>query len=162
MTDQAAPPMPQPTAEHKLIKEHAGKWKVACKFYMEPGQPPMETNATETVEMVGEFWTISKYESSFMGMPFVGRCTLGYEPHTGKWVSTWVDSMAPVLFNFTGEQKGDTITMEGEAFSCMTNSVLKHRTVQKNVSKDEHLFEMFATMPDGNEVKMMTHHYTRA
>ena len=43
MTDQAAPPMPQPTAEHQLLKDHAGTWKVACKFYMEPSQPPMET-----------------------------------------------------------------------------------------------------------------------
>ena len=162
MSDQAAPPMPQPTAEHKTLKDHAGKWNVACKFYMEPGQPPMECSATESVEMVGEFWTLSKYESNFMGMPFVGRATLGFEAHTGKWVSTWVDSMAPVLFHFTGEQKGDTITMEGEAFSCMTNSVIKHKTVQKNVSKDEHIFEMFAVMPDGNEMKMMTHHYTRA
>jgi hypothetical protein len=129
---------------------------------MEPGQPPMEAKATETVELVGEFWTLSKYETNFMGMPFVGRATLGYEPHTGKWVSTWIDSMAPVLFHFTGEKKGDTITMEGEAFSCMTNSVLKHKTVQKAISKNEYLFEMFCTMPDGNEIKMMTHHYTRA
>jgi len=162
MTDQAAPTMPQPTAEHRLLKEHAGRWKVACKFYMEPGQPPMEAEATETVEMVGEFWTLSKYESSFMGAPFVGRATMGYEPHAKRFVSTWVDSMAPVLFHFTGEKKGDTITMKGKAWSCMTNSVLEHRTTEKHVSKDERIFEMFATMPGGDEVKMMTHHYRRA
>jgi len=162
MKDQAAPPMPKPTTEHKLLKDHAGNWKVACKFYMDPSQPPMETTANETIEMVGEFWTVSKYETSMMGMPFVGRATLGFEPHSGKFVSTWVDSMAPVLCALTGKQKGDTIHMEGEFFSCMTNSVLKHRTTEKHVSKNERIFEMFAVMPDGKEFKMMTNHYKRA
>jgi len=162
MTEHAAPPMPQPTAEHRLLKEHAGKWKVACKFYMDPSQPPMEVQATETIEMVGEFWTVSKYECDFMGAPFVGRATMGYEPHAQRWVSTWVDAMSPVLFHFTGKQVGDTITMEGDAFSCMTNSVLRHRTTEKHLGKDERIFEMFARMPDGKEIKMMTSHYRRA
>lgn len=160
--EQAAPPMPQPTAEHRSLKEHAGKWKVACKFYMDPSQPPMETQATETVEMVGDFWTLSRYESDMMGMPFVGRATVGYEPHTGKYVSTWVDSCSPTLFRLAGEQKGDTLTMRGKAWSCMTNSELEHRTTEKRISKDERLFEMFCTMPDGTEIKMMSNHYKRA
>ena len=162
MKDQAAPPMPKPTAEHQLLKDHVGKWKVACKFYMEPGQPPMESNATENVEAVGEFWTLSKFENQMMGMPFVGRATMGFEPHTGKFVSTWVDSMSPALFVLNGKQKGDTITMEGSAWSCMTNSILKHRTTEKHVGKNERIFEMYCTMPDGKEIKMMTNHYKRA
>jgi len=162
MTDQAAPPMPKPTAEHSFLKEHAGTWKVACKFYMEPGAPPMETTATEKIETVGEFWTVSRYETQMMGAPFIGRCTLGFEPHAGEFVSTWIDSMAPVLCTLRGKKKGDTIVMEGKFFSCMTNSVLKHRTTQKQISKNEHVFEMFCTLPDGTEVKMMTNHYKRA
>jgi hypothetical protein len=153
--------MPQPTAEHTKLKELAGKWTVACKFYMEPGQPPMESTAKETVEMVGEFWTLTKFENEMMGMPFTGRATLGYEPHSKQFVSTWVDSMAPVLCVLKGTQKGDTITMHGEFWSCMTNSVLKHRTTEKILGKNERIFEMFCTMPDGTEIKMMTNHYKR-
>ena len=162
MKEQAAPPMPQPTAEHKQLNDHVGNWKVACKFYMDPSQPPMETNATESVEKVGEFWTLSHYKCDMMGMPFVGRATMGFDPNKKKWVSTWIDSMSPVLFVLTGTQKGDTITLEGEAWSCMTNSVLKHRTTEKHIGKNERIFEMFCTMPDGNEIKMMTNHYKRA
>ena len=162
MTEQSAPPMPQPTAEHKLLAEHAGTWKVHCKFYMEPGQPPMESEATETVEMVGPFWTVSKFESSMMGAPFVGRATVGYEPHAKRWVSTWIDGFTPSLFVFTGTLSGDTLTMTGDGWSCMTNSVLKHRTTEKAISMNERLFEMFCTMPDGKEIKMMTNHYKRA
>ena len=162
MTDQSAPPMPQPTAEHKLIQTYVGKWKVAAKFYMDPSQPPMETQSKEVVEAVGPFWTVSKYETDFMGEPFVGRATLGYEPHSGEYVSTWVDSMMPTLRVLRGKKKGDTLSMSGKFFSCMTNSVIEHRTTDKFISKDEHVFEMFAVMPDGNVVKMMTTHYKRA
>ena len=162
MSDKTAPPMPQPTAEHKLVKDHAGTWKVACKFYMEPGAPPMETNATEKIDLIGEFWTVARYETQMMGAPFVGCSTFGYEPHTGKFITTWIDSMAPVHCTLTGKQKGDTITFEGSFFSCMTNSVLKHRATVKQIGKNERIFEMFCTMPDGKEVKMMTNHYKRA
>lgn len=162
MTQDAAPPMPQPTSEHESLREAAGTWKVACTFYMEPGQPPMECQATETVEMVGGFWTVSKYETEFMGMPFIGRATLGYEPHNDRWVSTWIDSMAPHLFYMTGKQEGDTLTLTGDNWNCMINAVTPYRMTDKRISADEHVFEMFCTMPDGNEVKMMTHHYTRA
>ncbi len=162
MTDHSTPTMPQPTAEHKLLKDHAGTWKVACKFYMDPSQPPMETNATERIDMVGEFWTVSRFETSMMGAPFTGSATLGYEPSSGKFVSTWVDSMMPVLCTLSGKQKGDTIHLEGAFLSCATNSVLKHRATEKHISKNERIFEMFCTMPDGTEVKMMTNHYKRA
>ncbi|MBL8858057.1 MAG: DUF1579 domain-containing protein [Planctomycetes bacterium] len=162
MTEQTEHQMPQPTAEHKLIQSLAGKWKVACKFYMDPSQPPMETAATEIVEKIGEFWTTSKFETTLMGAPFTGCCTFGYEAHNKQFVSTWVDSMAGVLCTLRGTKKGDTLMLDGEFFSCMTNSVLKHRVTDKLISKDEHIFEMFATMPDGKEIKMMTSHYKRA
>ena len=162
MSDPAGPPMPKPTAEHKLLAEHAGNWKIACKFYMDPTQPPMETQATERIEMVGDFWTVSRYETSMMGAPFVGSATLGYEPHTGKFISTWVDSMMPVLCTLSGKQKGDTLHFEGSFLSPMTNSVLEHRATEKHVSRNERIFEMFCTLPDGKEIKMMTNHYRRA
>ena len=40
--------------------------------------------------------------------------------------------------------------------------MLKHRTTEKIISKNERIFEMFAIMPDGKEIKMMTNHYKRA
>ena len=162
MSEQSAPPMSQPTAEHVLLKEHAGNWSVSCKFYMDASQPPMEAEATEKIEMIGEFWTVSKYETKFMGAPFVGSATMGYEPHTGKFVSTWIDCMSPVLCTFSGKLKGDTIHLEGTFFSCMANTVLKHRATEKHISRNERLFEMFCTLPDGNEIKIMSTHYRRA
>lgn len=162
MSEQNDCPMPEPTAEHRLLAEHAGRWKIACTLYMGPGVPPMQSEATEEVEMVGPFWTVSKFESSMMGMPFVGRALMGFESHTGKFVSTWVDSFSPVLFHFTGSRQGDTITLFADALSAMTGTVTRHRATEQHISKDERLFEMFCTLPDGSELKMMSNHYRRA
>ena len=70
--------------------------------------------------------------------------------------------MMPVLCTLTGKQKGDTLHLEGSFQSMITNSVLKHRTTEKHISKNERIFEMFCTLPNGTEIKMMTNHYKRA
>ena len=59
------------------------------------------------------FWTVSLFESEFMGMPFRGRSTLGYDPQKKKWVGTWVDSMSPSMFVMEGgyDAAGKVLTM---------------------------------------------------
>lgn len=162
MSETTEQQMPQPTAEHQRITAMAGKWKVHCTFWMDPSQPPMECDATETFEAVGPFWVVSKYETDFMGMPFVGRCSMGYDPHRKVYVSTWVDCMTPVLFSFTGNMKGDTLVMTGEAWSCRTNGPAKYRTTNQAKGKDEWTFEMFEAGKDGKEMKTMRMVYKRA
>ncbi len=162
MSADQGPPMPQPTAEHTDLLKMVGKWNIHCKFFMEPGQPPMETEAKETVEAVGPFWITCKFESNFMGAPFSGRASVGYEPHTKRYVSTWIDSMAPVFFHLTGEKRGNSIEMKGNAFSCMVNAVIPHRTVERHLSVNEHIFDMYCTPPGSPEIHMMSNHYKRA
>lgn len=156
------PPMPKPTPEHIQLMEDVGRWNVACTFFMAPDQPPMQSDAVEVVEAVGDFWVVSRFESSFCGMPFVGRATAGFEPHTGKYVTTWIDCMAPALSHMTGTRTGDTLTMLGDSFSCITNSMIPHRMTIKRISANERIFDMYCTLPDGHEIKIMSNHYRRA
>lgn len=157
-------PMPQPTAEHARLAEHAGNWNVACTFYMDPSQPPMQVEACEKVEMFGAFWVTSTFEADMFGAPFKGRATLGYEPHAGEYVSTWIDTMSPAHFHLRGkfDAAGKVLEMRGRAFSVMTGGVADYRTTEEHVSRDERVFEMFTTLADGTEIKMFTHRYTRA
>lgn len=154
---------PKPTAEHGKLREHAGVWKVQSSFYMDPdpSTPPMVVEAQETIEMFGDFWTCSVYESDFMGQPFRGQATLGYDPEKKEYVSTWIDTMSPTFFHFRGNFEGDTLEMKGRAFDCMSKMEANYRTTEVHKSPNERVFEMFMEMPDGNEFKMMTHVYTR-
>jgi len=162
MSSTTEQPMPQPTQEHQRIQAMTGRWNVRCTFYMDPSAPPMECEAVETYEPVGPFWVVSRYEADFMGAPFVGRSTLGYDSNRKCWVSTWIDSMTTSLFSFTGNMRGDTLEMEGDAWSCMTNQMARHRTTNRSLGENEWVMEMFLTLPDGTETKMMRAHYRRA
>ena len=166
MTQEHAttPAPPQPTAEHRKLMEHCGVWNVACTFYMDPSQPPMQVSACEKVEMFGPFWTSSVFEAEMFGAPFKGHCTVGYDPQSGRYVSTWIDTMSPTFFHFTGgfDASGKVLEMKGRAYDCMLKQETDYRTREEHVSPDERVFEMFMKLPDGKEVKMFTHRYKRA
>ena len=154
---------PQPTGEHDNLRAREGTWKVHSSFYMDPNPetPPMVVEAKETVEAFGPFWIRSVYESEFMGMPFRGTATLGYDPEKGEYVSTWIDTMSPTFFHFRGKFDGDTLVMGGRAFDCMSKMEANYRTTELHKGPDERVYEMFMELPDGTEFKMMTHVYTR-
>ncbi len=155
----------QATAEHEQLKDAVGKWKVACTYYMDPSQPPMENEATETVEMIGDLWAVSRFETDMMGAPFTGSATIGYEPLKQRWVSTWIDSMQPFLFHMTGgfDDSGKILSMSGDGPSMMEpGKMATYRTREEVVNRDERIFEMFVSTPDGNEHKMFRYVYTRA
>lgn len=154
----------QPTPEHQRLEEHAGTWKVDCAFYMDPAQPPMRVEATETIELFGPFWTSSRFQADMFGAPFEGRATLGFDPKKGKYVSTWVDTMSPQLFVFEGEfdEAGKVLEMSGEAWDMSMSYRTKYRTREEHKGPDERVFEMFMALQDGNEIKLFTHVYKRA
>ncbi len=156
--------LPTPTDEHRLLLEQVGKWNVQCTYYMDPSQPPMEATAVETIEAVGQFWTVSKFESEFTGTPFVGRATLGYDTHAKQWVGTWIDCMSTVMFSYRGAYSADTkvLDMRGEGFMALYGGVCPFRSTIEWLADGEHRFEMFVTPPGADEHKMFTYRYTRA
>ena len=163
MTDQAAPPMPQPTAEHTLLMDHVGNWKIACKFFMEPGQPPMEAQATESVEKVGEFWTLSKYQCDMMGMPFVGTGCLGYDPYKERYVGTWIDSLTTELAVMTGEMDldGNTLIMRWTARDPDSGVPTPNR-VETTFNGDSYTSNFFQGSGDGTKVMTLAMKRTAA
>lgn len=163
--DQTPPPAgPEPTSEHRRLREQAGDWSVHCTFYMDPSQPPMVVQGKETIEMFGDYWATSTFEVDMFGRPYRGRATLGYDPNAKQYQSTWIDTMSPTYFRFTGklDETGETLEMHGEAFDCMLQRTTNYRTVEQHKSPNERVFEMFMALPDGEELKMFTHVYTRA
>lgn len=153
----------QPTAEHDWIMSHLGRWIVDCSFYMDPSQPPMKVEATDTVEAHGRFFTIARFECSMMGMPFAGIATLGYDPTLKQFQSTWVDTMSPHMFFFTGtlDAGKKVLTMKARGPDPMTRQPTDWRTVEEHVDANTRKFEMFVNM-GGRDVKLFTHVYRRA
>ena len=98
---------------------------------------------------------------SFMGMPFEGRSTMGFDPWTGEYMSTWMDSMSANFFHLRGKHEGDLLVLRGEAREPQGGGLTNYKITQKDISDDEQYMEMFMEA-GGQEVKLWEMHYTRA
>ncbi len=107
---------PQPGPEHNWLQQMVGEWETEMQAYMEPGEPPVVSQGTETIRPLGEFWTISDIEGTMMDKPFLGNLTLGYDAKKQKYVGTWVDSMTGHLWQYDGtvDESGKVLTLEAE------------------------------------------------
>lgn len=165
MSEQPDCQMPTPTAHHARLQRDVGRWNVACTYYMDPSQPPMECTAVEEIEAVGGFWTLSRFTADFMGMPFVGRCTLGWDARKEKFVGSWIDSMSSTMFVMEGDFSADgrTLEMRCEGPHMATGDIVPMRMVTSYGDDGTHTFDMFVGNPGGHgETKAFHYVYTRA
>jgi hypothetical protein len=97
-----------------------------------------------------------------MGNPFTGIGVTGYDNHTQKYVSTWIDSMGTAIpfFEGTGSADGKTITQEA-CYEDPIKGPMKWGSVTRIVDDNTHVFEMYGTDKSGKEEKMMEITYTR-
>lgn len=155
---------PQQTQQHQWLLSHVGKWNVDCSFYMDPSQPPMKLKGTDIVEAHGPFFIVAKFSAEMFGAPFHGIATTGYDPANGQFQSTWIDTMTPYLYVFTGQldPSGKLLHFHGRAPNPMTQEMAEWRTVEEHIDQDTRKFEMFMTTADGQEFQLFTHIYTRA
>src|SRR5439155_18730659 len=93
----AQPPSPKPGPEHEHLKKMEGTWDAVIRA----GEG--ESKGTMVYKMeLGGFWLVSDFKAEFGGQPFRGRGVDGYDPVKKKYVSSWVDSMSPMLLVFEG------------------------------------------------------------
>lgn len=150
-------------APHKLLASMAGGWNTKIKSWMEPDRPPMESTGTCEQKMVlGGRFLLQEFTGEMMGSPFTGIGIAGYDNHTQKYVSTWIDSMSTAILFFegTGSADGKTITQETR-YDDPIKGPMKWRSVTRIVDDNTHVFEMYGSDKSGKEEKMMEITYIR-
>jgi hypothetical protein len=150
--------MPKPGKEHQLLASAAGNWDVAIEM---AGMPASKGTATIEMAMNG-FWRVEHFKGEMGGMPFEGRGVTGFDPIKGKYVATWVDSMAPALTVTEGtyDEKAKTLTMIGDGYN-ETGQKAKYKFVHTTKDADHFVFELSQVGGDGKDVKVLTINYTR-
>ena len=90
--------------QHELMAEHVGTFDVAIKSWSDPAAPPMESMgvAIRTLHMGGRVLH-EEFQGDMMGMPFTGLSRSGYDNVSGKYWSTWTDSMSTGIMVSEGE-----------------------------------------------------------
>lgn len=156
--------MPRPVKEHQWLKKLVGAWDADVEMFMQPGCPPEKIRGTERVRAIGDFWISTENIGSFMGKPFTGCLTLGYDPEARKFVGTWIDSMTSRLWLYEGEldASGKTLTLNTEGPSPESPGKLAKFTETITLKSRNHKsFSSSMRAKSGKRVTMMTVDYRR-
>ncbi|HUG89416.1 MAG TPA: DUF1579 domain-containing protein [Planctomycetaceae bacterium] len=161
---QEIPEFPKPGKEHQWLGQLVGEWDTEGELFMEPGQPPLKTKGTESVRAIGGFWVLAENKGDFLGQPFTGLLTLGYDAEKKQYVGTWVDSMTGYLWTYEGavDNAGKVLTLETEG-PCpdRPGELSNFKEVLEIKSKDHKVFTSSMQGEDGTWTKMMTINYRR-
>ncbi len=153
------------TEEHIMLKQLAGKWKVTTKMWMMPGEDPQVSKGTSVAAFVldGKFLK-EDFVGSFMGKKFFGIGYTGFDTVSGEFSTLWMDSMGTMMTVMTGSYSPDsnTIGFSGKMSCPLSPEKLKVRSELKIVDKNNHVFTMYMTGPDGKETRSFEITYVRS
>lgn len=103
----------KPRPEHEFLKRFVGEWEVTTETLFRPGKS-VTTKGMMTGQMIGNFWVVIDRKSDIGGYDYHGRATYGFDSRKKKYVGTWTDSMAPILWQYEGEANGNRLAVESE------------------------------------------------
>ncbi len=152
-----------PGAPHRAMAATVGTYEVKAKNWHEPGKPPTEETATVTRTMaLGGRVLVEELKGTMMGMPFTGHGMRGYDNVSGKYWSTWTDSMSTGIMVSEGTcDAKETCSYTGSWNDPIKKGPVSARMTSRRTSPTTEVFEMYGPGRDGKEMKMMELTYTK-
>ncbi len=146
-----------PGEPHKRLARLEGNWTTMTRAWMGPDKPPQESKGTCEQKMIlGGRYLRQEYVGEMMGSVFNGINILGYDNHTKKYVSIWIDSMSTGIYYFEGTAGADNKTITQEcSYDDPVRGPMVWRSITKIVDDNTQEFEMFLIPKGGKEEKMM-------
>lgn len=93
---------PRPHEPGTWHQRLAGGWAVASEATLGPGQDPVRHQSRAVARWLGGEWLVAESTGEVGGRPFTWILTLGYDPHSERFVATWIDTMQTHLWTYTG------------------------------------------------------------
>lgn len=153
-----------PGAPHQALASTAGTYDLKIKHWHQPNTPAMEETGTATRAMALDGRVlVEQFKSSMMGMPYTGHGMTGFDNVTGKYWSTWSDSMSTGLMVSEGscDDQGKTCTFMGTWNDAIKKAPVKARMTIRRTSPTAEVFELYGPGKDDKEFKMMEITYTK-
>ena len=153
-----------PGPEHAALASREGSWSVTSTWWMEPGGEPQVSQGSAERHMIYEGRVLEEtYYGDMAGLPFEGRATVGYDNVTGRFWSTWIDSMSTgvtLLYGDYDEAEG-TWTWEGETPNPITGGLVPMRIESRMDGEGQETSTFYGPGPDGEMVRTMELVYER-
>ena len=152
-----------PGAAHQGLAATVGSYDLKVRSWMEPGAAPMEETGTATRAMTLDGRVrVENVSSAMMGTPFTGHGMLGFDNVTGKYWSTWNDSMSTGLMVSEGTCDAHrSCKFTGTWNDPIRKGPVTSRMTTRWSSPTTEVFEMYGPGRDGKEMKMMEITYTK-
>lgn len=147
-----------PGDAHKMLAKDNGEWTYEMTSWMEPGAPPMKSTGTCVNKMIlGGRYQSSTFKGDFMGQPFEGISTTGYDNARKAYYSTWIDNMGTGIMMSSGKWDDATrsITLTGTGYDPIKGRDCQMKSVMRLPDANTQVMEMFMVQDDGKEVKTM-------
>lgn len=152
-----------PGEAHARLAAREGVWKLTTRTWGDPSEEPVVTETTAVRQMIlGGRCLQERVMGEVQGFPFESLGHLGYDNVTGRWWSTWMDTLstAVVVTSGTRDPRSREIVLTGEYADPLTGKPRKVRSVHRWLNLDTERFEWWETR-DGVEVKTMEILYQR-
>jgi hypothetical protein len=152
-----------PGSQHQAMAKAVGSYDLALKSWHAAGTPPMEEKGTATRSMTLDGRVLEEeVKANMMGQPFTGHGRQGFDNTSGKYWSTWNDTMSTGIMVAEGScdaQRACTFT--GTSIDPLTKKPTTMRMTSRWTNATTELFEMFGPGKDGKEFKMMEITYSK-
>ncbi len=147
-----------PGPAHQTLASSAGSYDLKIKSWHDAGGPAVEDTGTakRSMSLDGRV-LVEELSSSMMGTPFTGHGMMGYDNVSGRYWSTWNDSMSTGLMVTDGtcDAQGKSCTFTGTWNDAVKKGPVKARMITRWTTPTTQIFEMYAPGKDGKEMKMM-------
>jgi len=153
-----------PGKQHAELAKSAGNYTLSIRSWDRPGAAPSDESGTATRKMTLDGRVmVEMVQAKMHGQPFSGHGMVGYDNVSGKWWSTWNDSMSTGIMVSTGtcDPTGKTCTFTGSWNDPIKKGPVSARMTTKWTSPTVEIFEMYGPGKDGKEMKMMEITYTK-
>ena len=148
-----------PGEHHKPLQRYVGDWTYTIKMWPAPGQPEMESTGTVHAEpILGGRYVQSVYKGEFLGHPFEGRSTDGYDNVAQQYVSSWVDNAGTGIIHSTGTCDAGcrVFNMNASMLDPTSSKKISTKSVISWLDDNRYRIEMFMIDPgSGKSVKTM-------
>lgn len=147
---------------HKHLAASVGSYDLVIKSFPAPGADPIveKGTAVRALDLDGRV-VVERMSSSMMGTPFTGMGLMGFDNVSGKYWSTWNDSMSTGIMTSEGTCDAQQACTFVGGWNDPLKGRITARMVSRRVSPGVESFEMYTVGKDGKEAKMMEILYTK-
>jgi len=146
-----------PSDVQKMIAQWDGEWNEAITMWPAPGAPEQKMEASCVNKMIlGGRYQEAKHTGNFMGMPFEGVGTLGWDNAGKFFINTWIDNMGTGMMYLDGkwDETTKTINLKGKMTDPMSGKPINIREELKIIDDNTQELTQY-TERDGKEFKNM-------